>query len=68
MKLSRKNPDNLNITVMEYTKAKGLWVRIVKNGEMHQKFFSRSEYGGVRKALEAARKWRDATRRKLKMN
>lgn len=65
MKLSRRNSSNRNITRMDHEKVRGFWVRIVKDGEMHQKLFSDSQYGGKRKALDAARAYRDHLRGKL---
>ncbi|SCZ63521.1 AP2 domain-containing protein [Thiohalomonas denitrificans] len=65
MKLSRKNPANRNITRMEHEKVRGYWVRVVKDGKLHQKLFSDGQYGGKRKAITAARAYRDELRRRL---
>lgn len=42
----------------------GWTVRIVREGEQHSKYFRFSD-GGIRKALEAAKKWRDKMLGKL---
>lgn len=65
MKLSRRNPKNRNITRMDHEKVKGYWVRIVKDGKLYQKLFSDGQYGGKRKAMEAAREFRDEMRLEL---
>lgn len=65
MKLSRKNPANRNITRMDHEKVRGYWVRVVKDGRLHQKLFSDGQYGGPRKALVSARAYRDQLRRNL---
>lgn len=65
MRLSRKNPANRNITRMEHEKVRGYWVRVVKDGKLHQKLFSDGQYGGKRRALTAARTYRDDLRKRL---
>ncbi len=50
---------------MDHEKVKGYWVRVVKEGRLHQRLFSDGQYGGSRKALAAARAYRDALRQRL---
>lgn len=65
MKLSRRNPNNRNITRMDHEKVRGYWVRVVKDGQLYQKLFSDGQFGGKRKAMEAARAYRDEIRQEL---
>jgi hypothetical protein len=50
---------------MEHEKVRGYWVRVVKDGQLHQRLFSDGQYGGKRKALTAARAFRDELRQGL---
>jgi len=65
MRLSRRNPRNRNITRMDHEKVRGYWVRVVKDGKLYQKLFSDGQYGGKRRAMEAARDYRDEIRQRL---
>jgi len=65
MRLSRKNPNNRNITRMDHEKVRGYWVRVVKDGKLYQRLFSDGQYGGKRRAMQAAREYRDEVRKKL---
>jgi hypothetical protein len=65
MRLSRSNPKNRNITRMDHEKVRGYWVRVVKDGKLYQKLFSDGQYGGKRKAMDAARVYRDEVRQML---
>lgn len=65
MALSRRNKENRNITEMNHEKVKGYWVRVVKDGKLHQKLFPYSRFSGKRNALEAARMYRNELREKL---
>ena len=49
---------NRNITRIDAS-AHGYWVRVMRRGECFSKLFSDGEYGGKRKALKAARDYRD---------
>ncbi len=65
MKLDRSDISNRNITRMNHAKVKGFWVRVVKDGKMHQQLFSDNQYGGEERALEEARRHRDHLRQRL---
>jgi len=65
MKLNRDDPQNRNITRMDHEKVRGFWVRVVKEGELHQKLFSDGQHGGIDPALDAARHYRDQLRKQL---
>lgn len=60
-----------NITRMDYERTHGYWVRIYRTEydgtkRCYSKYFSDGTNGGKRKALVAARKWRDAQSKKLR--
>lgn len=65
MEFNRNDMSNRNITRMDHAKVKGFWVRVVKDGKMHQQLFSDNQYGGELKALEEARRHRDQLRERL---
>lgn len=60
-----------NITRMEYERTRGWWVRFQRNDPrtgakaVTSRLFSDATYGGKRKALAAAMKWRDRTAKKV---
>lgn len=58
-----------NITRMDYGRTHGWWVRVYRGRGADKicfsKHFSDGVWGGKRKALEAARKWRAQTIRQL---
>lgn len=51
---------NRNIVRVEYRNQRAWWVRFVRSGHVTSKCFSDSTHGGTRKALHAARSWRDS--------
>ena len=51
--------DNVHITRYEFNRTNGWWVRIYRKGALKSKLFSDKSHGGKRKALLAAREWRD---------
>lgn len=60
-----------NITRMDHGRTVGYWVRIYRNDDegnrrCHSKMFSDGVWGSKRKALAAARSWRDKLLRKLR--
>jgi len=57
---------NRNITRLERQSTGGFLVRITRKGKMTSEYFQDSEHGGKRKALDAARKYRDSLEAKLK--
>lgn len=61
----RLSGKNKLITRIDHKNTHGWNVRIVKDGETHSKLFSDGVYGGKRKALEAARAYRDKLHQKL---
>jgi hypothetical protein len=54
-----------HLTRFVYGKARGWWVRIARDGQIHSKMFSDATCGGSRKAELAARQWRDELLSKL---
>lgn len=50
---------NRNITRMDYERNHGYWVRFQRGTGLTSASFSDAAYGGKRKALAAARAWRD---------
>jgi len=52
---------NRNIVRVEYRNQRAWWVRFNRRGKVISKCFTDSIHGGKRKALHAARAWRDAT-------
>jgi hypothetical protein len=69
-KLARRNEDATvrkrhHLTRLVYGKARGWWVRIARDGQIHSKMFSDATCGGCRKAELAARQWRDELLSKL---
>jgi len=57
---------NRNITRIDRLTSGGFLVRITRRGKLRSQFFSDTEYGGKRKSLVAARKFRDELEAKLK--
>ncbi|MGB7326316.1 MAG: AP2/ERF family transcription factor [Rubripirellula sp.] len=55
-----------NITRIERVTTGGYLIRMMRKTKMHMEYFSDREYGGKRKALQAARKHRDKMEEKLK--
>jgi len=61
----RQTGKNKLITRIDHKNTHGWNVRIVKDGETHSRLFSDGVHGGKRKALEAARAYRDKLHQKL---
>ncbi|TWU39244.1 AP2/ERF family transcription factor [Novipirellula artificiosorum] len=57
---------NRNITRIDRESSGGYLVRIMRKGKKTSKFFSDSENGGKKKALTAARAFRDGQEKKMK--
>ncbi|QDT02857.1 AP2 domain protein [Rubripirellula lacrimiformis] len=57
---------NRNITRIQRLTTGGYLVRVTRKGKMHSDYFSDVDYGGKRKALLAAREFRDQLESKLK--
>ena len=55
---------NRNITRLD-TSTRGYQVRLCRRGKYYSKLFSDSEFGGKRKALQAAREYRDTMIKEL---
>jgi hypothetical protein len=61
-----KQPDNRYITRMDYAKTHGWWVRVgATTPTPMSKLFSDGKCGGKRKALDAARRFRNAAEKKV---
>jgi hypothetical protein len=54
------NSSKKHITRVKVRKTNGWQVRLTRNGINHSKFFSVKRFGGVKKALHAAIKYRDS--------
>lgn len=59
------NP-NRNLTRVQRETSGGYMVRMMRKGTLHADYFSDIEYGSQRKALQAAKKFRDELEKKLK--
>jgi hypothetical protein len=55
-----RNPKMKYIVRYEYGRTRAWWVRIERPGFVKRKLFSDSVYGGKRKALQTAQKYRDS--------
>lgn len=61
----RQSGKNKLITRIDHKNTHGWNVRIVKDGDTHSRLFSDGVHGGKRKALDAARSFRDKLHLKL---
>ncbi|WP_153559143.1 AP2 domain-containing protein [Roseimaritima sediminicola] len=57
---------NRNITRIDRQTTGGYLVRIMRRGKLHSAYFAFEEHGGKRKALAAAREYRDELEQRLK--
>ena len=64
MGIRKANDPNRNITRLDAS-TRGYEVRVMRRGKLHCKLFSASLFGGKRKALTAAREYRDELVEKL---
>lgn len=67
--MPKRNNDLVNITRFDQAPRApgkagqhGWWVRMQKNGEKYHQFFNDNKYGSKKKALEAAKQYRDAVK------